>query len=182
MHVHKAAFVEEFVNCESRFAADFKYGGKQIRTRAQMRYLAQKFHRMALLLQRIFGRGFPFHHDFLRLDLVGLLVFGRSHHRTRHVHRRAHVLARDFVVIIEVCALEYDLRVFKTTAVRKFYKPERLGIADGFDPPRDGNAFLIERRNVRGNLFQPDSFHNSSAPANDRYGAIVHSVVYTFQL
>ena len=53
MNVVKAALLKELMNGESEAAANTENTTKKIRTRPQMRNLAQKFRSMPFLLQRV---------------------------------------------------------------------------------------------------------------------------------
>src|SRR5262249_33206550 len=70
MDVEKTLFLKEFVDGSADTVADAGHGAEGVAARPQMGLLAQKLHRMPLLLQRIFRRiGPAVDGDRLRLDL-----------------------------------------------------------------------------------------------------------------
>ena len=79
MGIDKAPVVEKLVDGKSRFAAHPEGSVEQVGPGAQVGDGTQKFHRMALFLQRVIRRALPFHQDGLGLDLNGLVALGFHH-------------------------------------------------------------------------------------------------------
>ena len=84
-----------------RRAANPEGGGKQIGPGTQMLDGPQELHAVALFLQGIVRRGPALHGDLGSPQLQGLLGLRRQHHGAPDDQGRAHVLPRDFLIIMQ---------------------------------------------------------------------------------
>jgi len=121
----------------------------------------QKLDAVALLLQRIVGRGGALDRDLGGLELEGLLGLGREDERPAHDQRGADVLAGDLVVIIELAPLKHDLQRFEAAAVVELGKAEVLHVAHGPDPSADRDLLPVEGGGVGVNARDFLAFHFS---------------------
>ena len=144
LHIDEAALLEERVHRLRRHAAHAERRAEEVRARTQMLDRAQKFHAVALFLQRIIRRGRALERDAVGLELERLLGVRREHELTVHDERRADVLAGDLVVIVELAALEHDLQALEAAAVVELDKAEILHVADRARPAADGQGLAAE--------------------------------------
>ena len=120
---------------------------------------AQKFHAVALFLQRIVRRGNALDGDFLGLELKGLLGLGREDERSPYDQRGADILMGDLVVIMQPASLEYDLQRLEAAAVVEFDKAEVFHVAHGPDPAAYGKLAAVEGLGVGVNARNFLTFH-----------------------
>ena len=132
----------------SRHASHTKYRGEQVGAGAQMLDRPEKFHTVALFLQRIVRRGGALHLNLVRFQLKGLLCLRRQHESTVYDQGGANILLCDLLVIIQAAPLKYDLQGFKAAAVIQLDKAEVFHVADGSDPAADSELLTVKRRCV----------------------------------
>ena len=121
--------------------------------------LAQIFHRMALLLERVIGRRSTFDGDLRCLDLKRLLVFRRKDDSSRHDKRRTDVLLCNFVVICNFFTLEHDLHALEAAAVVQINKAERLAVADASCPTAERDCLAVKCHRVFKNILDNFAVH-----------------------
>ena len=159
VNIDKIAVVEERVNGIRHLASDAEHRRKQIGSRTKIRLLAQIFHRMALLLERIIGCGRAFDGNFIRLDFKRLLVFRRENHCSGHDKRRADILFGDFVVIGDFFTLKHDLHALEAAAVVQIDKAESLAVSDASCPTAECDGFAVKRHGIFKNILDDFAFH-----------------------
>ena len=160
--VYKAVAAEKFVHCLRRNAADAEGCREQVRARSQVLDSAQELDAVALFLKRIVGGGCALDGDLGRLQLKRLLRVGREHKLALGDERRADVLMRKLVVVIELLALEHDLQALEARAVVKLDKAEILHVADGARPAADGYLLAAEAVRIGKYLSDLSAFHNNT--------------------
>ena len=148
MHIKEAALIKEAVDRLRHHGAHAERGLEGVRARAQMLDGAQIFQRMALLLQRIIARAFPFDGDGLGADLKGLRRIRRKHEFALDGDRAAGI-ERALDLIIHPILLINDLHGLEAGAVRQFNKADGLARARGLDPAgnRNGARMLFRAAN-----------------------------------
>ena len=162
--VDEAALLEELVYRRGGDAPDAEDGGEEVRARPEVLYRAQELHAVALLLQRVVGRGRALDLDGVRLELEGLLGLRREHELAADYERRADVLAGDLVVVGEARALEHDLQVAVRRAVVERDEAEVLHVAYGAGPAADGYLAAGKAGRVGVNGGNPLAFHGKIPP------------------
>ena len=113
MRINKTPLLKELVNGIRNQAAHAEHRRKHICPRAQICNLAQKFHAVPLLLQRIIRRGRAFHSDFCRLDFKGLLRLRCFHQKTFYDNRRTNAQLCHLIIIRQLLRLKYNLHIFE---------------------------------------------------------------------
>ena len=180
--VDKAALLEELMNRGGGHASHTENCGEEVSARPEVLYGAQELHAVALLLQRVVGRGYALNLDGVRLELKGLLGLGSEHQLAVDNERRADVLAGYLVVVFEVRAFEHYLKVGVRRAVIEFYEAEILHVADGTCPAADRNLAAGKARRVGKNSGDPLTFHAKippgAPPTSERFVKISLSVHY----
>ncbi len=161
VHIHKAAALEEFMHRVGRHAAHAEDRGEQVGAGAQVLDRAQEFHAVALLLQRIVGRGDALHRDLVRLELKGLLGLRGQHQRAAHDQGGAHVLPGDLIVIVQAGPLKYDLQRLEVAAVVELDKAEVLHVPHRADPAADGHALSVVSLGIGKDRGDFHSFHGT---------------------
>ena len=136
VHIHKVLIGEEAVDALRGYRADAEHRREQIGARAQVRLGAQVFHRMALLLQGIIGRGHAHNRDAAGLELKGLLGFGGQLERALHLDGAAQG-DLDHLAEIRHGFIQHDLQVFKEGTVVELDEGKGLAVAYGAHPAAD---------------------------------------------
>ena len=164
MHVGEAVLVEELMDGERRSGTHAERRVEEVRSRAQVRNRTQVFHRVALLLKRVFRRGRALNGNLLRLNFKRLLRFRREQQRTGDTQRSADILGSDLLVIFEFFRRKDNLYALKAAAVIQIDKSERFGVADRSRPATDRDLRIAKglRRSVEGRDFC--SFHDDHIP------------------
>ncbi len=119
VYVNEPAFLKEFVDGECQPAAHTKDAAEEIRTRPQMRYLAQEFRRVSLFLQRI-GVIRPAHDVDLVRDNFPILSFPlRRDQLATHDNRSARGQMLNGR-IVQQRIFRDDLKIAQTRAIVQF--------------------------------------------------------------
>ena len=132
--VDKAALIKEFVDGESRFGTDTEHRAEGVGSGAQVCDGAQKFHRVALFLQRIIGCGVAFHLDGGCVDFIRLLGLWGQDERSGDNNGSADVEFPDLIEIVHLAFFEHYLQILKASTVVQFNKAQAFGCANGSDP------------------------------------------------
>ena len=141
VHVNKSSFHEERVNRISDQRAHAVRRRKGVGAGPQMRDRSEVLEAVALLLQRIIGRGSTFQFDLFNLHLEGLLRVRSQHYFTRCNDRSADVHLRDLSEVLQVLTVN-QLKILEAGAVCKRDKADSLGIAVVADPAAYGHRLV----------------------------------------
>jgi hypothetical protein len=139
VHVDEAPLLEKPVDGERQRISHAKDGAERVRTRPQVRDLAQEFHRVTLLLQGVHHRiGAAEDFDPFRLELDALAGRGRSDELACHAHARAR---RDDVqrFFRDRARLDHHLEVDERAAVVDLDEVHALAVAARLHPAVDGH-------------------------------------------
>ena len=142
--IHKAPALEELMHGIGRRAANPEGSGKQIGPGTQMLDGPQEFHAVALFLQGIVGGGPALHGDLGSPQLQGLLGLRRQHHGAPDDQGRAHVLSRDFLIIMQFIGAHDHLQIAEAGAVVELDEAEGLHIPDGAGPAAHGDLLAAQ--------------------------------------
>ena len=142
------------------YGADAEGGGEQVGPGPQVGDGTQVFYAVALLLEGILRRGRAFNVNAAGFHLQGLLGLRRQDHDAADNQRRAYILRRDFLVVIQDIGIHNDLEIAETGAVIEFNKAEGFHIADGFGPAADRDGLTGELLAAGKDSGDFNSFHN----------------------
>ena len=137
MHVHKVLILEKLMDRVSDQRAHTEHRAEHIGPRTQIADLPEKFHRVALRLQRIIRCGSALYAHLFRFDLKRLLGVRRQDHFARNGQRGTDIGLRDLFVIREERFFVYDLYGLKERTVVQFDKAEFVGVSVVSDPAFD---------------------------------------------
>ena len=138
----EALLVEEAMHRLRQAVPNARHRPKQVRTRTQMRHIAQKLQRVRLGLDRVsLGIVDPADGlDVRGLHLKALTLALRGDQRASNQHRAASSQPLDFALVVSERSLRHDLDRMKTRAITDVYKRQpSLGIPTGSHPATDCN-------------------------------------------
>ena len=143
MNVNKRAFLEEFVDRERREGTDAEHCLEEVGSRTEVGDGAEVFDGVALLLERVIGRGRAFEFDGGRVDFEGLLCIGSFDDLTFYDNSAAYVIFADFREVRKIVVVN-DLNGFKERTVGNHDETEGFGVADASDPAADLDGFMVD--------------------------------------
>lgn len=95
-------------------------------------------------MQGIVGGGPALHGDLGSPQLQGLLGLRRQHHGAPDDQGRAHVLSRDFLIIMQFIGAHDHLQIAEAGAVVKLDEAEGFHIPDGAGPAAHGDLLAAQ--------------------------------------
>ena len=144
LYIHKTPALEKLMHRVGRRGADAERGGEQVGAGPQVLDGPQEFHAVALFLQGIVRRGPALHGDLGSPQLQGLLGLRRQHHGAPDDQGRAHVLSRDFLIIMQFIGAHDHLQIAEAGAVVELDEAEGLHIPDGAGPAAHGDLLAAQ--------------------------------------
>ena len=159
--VYKIPRSEECVYRLSRDAPHSEHGEEGIRSRAEVRYLAQELETVPLFLKRILRRRSRLYAYALRLDLIRLLRVRGDDDGTDDAKTRADVLRHDVFVPVHISVRD-DLRRLEFRAVVQLYERKILAVSYRPDPTVNLDGLTVQRGELLAQLPQSQFLHNYS--------------------
>ena len=146
------------MNALRRHAPYAEHRLESVCARTKMRYFAQIFQSVPLLLQGICGRRRSGYLHFIRLYFKRLLVFGSVDNCALCIYCRADVQRGYFFIINQTRFHDY-LGSLEKRAVGNLHKGKRFSCADGSHPAAYADAFAVHLRTVAVQLLYACNLH-----------------------
>src|SRR6476646_9345966 len=139
MNVNETAILKKLVNGKREPTTHTEHATEKIRSRTQVRDLAQKFRRVPLFLERITFVGATDNLDISRDEFPFLPFALRRHERSLHNNRSTGVEPLDVCVIRQRIVLRNDLKIAQRRAVIQLDKRKVFRLAPRAHPSLHSN-------------------------------------------
>ena len=157
VHAQKIPFLEKLVHRVGEAAAHTKDRAEEIRTRPQVRDLAEELQRVAFFLERVGRISEAEHHHRLRDHLPFLTLALRGHELAADFHRGASVGVKDFGRVVRQLGVGDDLDALEAGTVIELDERKGFGVAAGADPALEEQG-VVGSGGVEG-VFDESAWH-----------------------